>query len=860
MLSEKDRNILQKFSKVQNACAQLKNAIAVIYENALSNEELTSMSGGSDTEKSVATSAASMISTYLANARASVDIIKICDYYKYEADISNKIPYFKQPIISNSDLEALIFMDKNLTKSRDTKTNDALKFFGETELQALISYSLSKKFPSSNKQSLENLKEYLLSDKNLKDWARDMTILEGVPSLATKVNPKITKQEIENIQVDLFKAYIGALILDRGYLGLEDVYRWMEKLTFTKIQLLKFSNLRGLYANDLKTQLEQFMIGNKSGQSLQFINSNEGGIHRVKVTLGQTVLGQAEALTEDLANKKAASNILSNTSLLSKYSVHHESIPIYSVAKEEPIKKKQVANNTKSDIFEKSSQNDKILQPPNHETSAMNIQPSQVSAATNKNVAHVANQQPLLTADALNEQIMSQLTSKMASMVSQLTSQILQNNNMSLSTEQITKELTSSSIKSTSQPETIVQEEPSKIIVPKNIVATEDKNTKFEKESAANSSNTTVNGSAEIAQIPKEEEITSNVNNTSPLVPKIKNTRNVLTNSLEKKKNASTTDSTTQNNGDSKTAKSLLKKEIPPVPKVGVSLKDLPKIPPKQFASSETKNNSHTESIVNDQFQNKDNTQRSQETRTEKPEDIESGNTTVLSEESIRRINKIQSTNPIKLPLKTLCDKGAKAKVYEIFGRFKMYPDYTTIQLGVNDFYSICSIRGEEDSFMGEGRGTSKKIAEQIAATEALENERLKELVETRKKQVEKLLGCNIEDLEQSDSDAAIDEVDTYKHFQPQEDKQELPVFDTCDKSSMTRLYAIMGQYRLYPKYESVQEAHNIFHSICKVKGTAVVLSEGRGTTKKISQQIAAENALEGDVLAELLSEIALEE
>lgn len=851
MLSEKDRNILQKFSKVQNACAQLKNAIEVIYANALSNEELATMSSGSDTERSVATSAASMISTYLANARTSVDIIKICDYYKYENDISNRIAYFKQPVVSDTTIEELIFMDKHLTKAPGTKTNDTLKFIGETELQALISYSLSKKFPSANEQSLSKLREYLLSDKILKDWANGMTILERVPSLATKVKPNVTKQEIENIQIDLFKAYIGALILDRGNLGLEDVYRWVERLISTKIQFLKFSNLRGLYANDLKTQLEQFMIGNKSGQSLEFINSNEGGVHRVKVTLGQTVLGQAEALTEDLANKKAASNILSNTSLLSKYSVHHESIPIHPIIKEEPVKKEPASNNIKDETTTKVAQKDNKPQLTNSETDTKNTQAVQVPSTTEKSTADMAKAQPILTADALNEQIMNQLTSKMASMVSQLTSQFLQNNNISIPTEQIVKETITSNTNTTSQQGTIDLEDQNVTTIEVNGATAENRKTKTIEKSAQHNSITTTNGNIENAPLPKKFEITSNLNNANPHVPKIEKARNVLTNSLEKKHGISTTDSTTEPVSDNKTTKMLMKKGIPPLPKIGLSLKDLPKMSQKELGSFETENNKQTNTTVNEQ--------QPQEAKKVNSEDIESTNTITLSEESARRIKKVKSTDPIKLPLKTSCDKGAKAKVYEIFGRFKMYPDYTTIQLGVNDFYSICSIRGEEDSFMGEGRGNSKKIAEQIAASEALENERLKELVEARNKQVEKLLGVKIEDLEHSSSDV-VDEVDTYKYFQPQEDPKELPVFDTCDKSSMSRLYAIMGQYRLFPEYESVQEAANIFHSICKVKSTAVILSEGRGTTKKISQQIAAENALEGDVLAELLSEIALEE
>lgn len=901
MVSGEEKDILNKFSKVQNACSQLKNCIEVIYDNALSNEELATMSGGSTIERSVATSAASMISTYLANARTSVDIVKICDYYKYDADISDKIPYFKQPVVSDRALEDLIFVDKELNNAKDKKDNDILKFVGETELETLISYVLAQKFPYANEFALEKLKTYLLSPKNLNSWASEVDILKTLPSIAGKAKPDITKPEITSLQIGAFKAYIGALVLDRDSLSLDDVSRWIERLAATKLKLMKFANLRGLYANDLRTQLEQFMVGNKSGQSLQFNHTVKGGVCHAKVTLGQTVLGQAEGLTGTIADREASSNILSNTALLSKYSVHEESIPIKPFTKEEAINKESVASVTKQEATNKdtvalvtkeeplkdevTSKVVKKVIPTTQQTKAEppKIQKKKEISQSTKEIS--AAPAPMLTAEALNEQIMSQLSSKMASMVSELTSQILQNNNIPIANDQAIKDMAAAQVKTAVNPTPAPSTEPKKqspkplavqncnIAVPKKIlvpVVHEKANIPVKVKALIDLEK--MEGPAK-TEIPKSTPFSKE---ETPLASKIELAKNILTKSIEQKKETAATNSKAEiapievTTGEKK-INNFLKKGIPPIPKIGAPLKAMPRMPIKRTTPTPSDNSFEKKS---QQVANGINVEEPQvevpqaeepqseepqtvELQAEKPE-VEERNITVQSEEATERIKKLESTDPIKLPLKTSCDKQAKAKIYEIFGRFKMFPDYTTVQLGVNDFYSICSIKDEEDSFMGEGRGSSKKIAEQIAATEALDNDRLKELVDARNKEVEKLLGVKMDDLNQEPE--IVDEVATYKYFQPQESAEELPIHDTCDKTSMARLYAFMGPYRLFPEYESVQQAPNVFHSICKIRNTAVVLSEARGNSKKTSQQIAAEKALSSEELAEFLSEITPEE
>lgn len=74
--------------------------------------------------------------------------------------------------------------------------------------------------------------------------------------------------------------------------------------------------------------------------------------------------------------------------------------------------------------------------------------------------------------------------------------------------------------------------------------------------------------------------------------------------------------------------------------------------------------------------------------------------------------------------------------------------------------------------------------------------------------------------------------------------------FDIMAKQT---LYAILGRVHLLPEYVTEQKGINEYMTICKIKKCNVILGEGYGNSKKISQRIAASNSLHGDALQQFL-------
>lgn len=225
---------------------------------------------------------------------------------------------------------------------------------------------------------------------------------------------------------------------------------------------------------------------------------------------------------------------------------------------------------------------------------------------------------------------------------------------------------------------------------------------------------------------------------------------------------------------------------------------------------------------------------------------------TCLGSSSLQLSNNVLMTDPKELPLLKDCDKTCKAKLYEKLGKKGLLPNYATIQLDVNDFYSVCSIRNSKDFALGHGRGSNKKIAEQTAASYALKclNRENEECIKIE--DATRIATSNKESKgEQPDSNRK--QLDYYTHFQNDLGNQDYIIHHTSDKMSMAELYALLGSYHLVPTYKVKQVTINHFYAVCSIATTAIVLGEGHGTNKRIAQQIAAKQALESKQLTEFL-------
>ncbi|CCD24828.1 uncharacterized protein NDAI_0E00120 [Naumovozyma dairenensis CBS 421] len=73
------------------------------------------------------------------------------------------------------------------------------------------------------------------------------------------------------------------------------------------------------------------------------------------------------------------------------------------------------------------------------------------------------------------------------------------------------------------------------------------------------------------------------------------------------------------------------------------------------------------------------------------------------------------------------------------------------------------------------------------------------------------------------------------------------------DKEASEKLYALLGKSNMCPEYETTNEGDG-FYTVCRIKGMGITIGEGSGRSKKISQHIAAGNALRNKEVKKLLS------
>lgn len=283
------------------------------------------------------------------------------------------------------------------------------------------------------------------------------------------------------------------------------------------------------------------------------------------------------------------------------------------------------------------------------------------------------------------------------------------------------------------------------------------------------------------------------------------------------------------------------------------------------FTSDETSN------YVSDRLEDVAKTNKETEIELEQksgtlPDDDSTTQSTVNTEPKKESKGTVQRTTEEmrELPLNTTSRKTDKATLYREIGMYNCYPQYITIQLGLNDFYSSCHILNKQNSFLGEGRGSNKKTAEQIAATSVLESKSYKAFFNSERGDMDgtkseaydniHLLTDDEDDDHTKQDKNNPNSIENSQLFKPSY-YLDLELHTTCDKMAMTELYAELGKYGFQPEYQTQAIEINDFYSFCLVKNTSVILGEGRGTSKKISQQIAATCALDGEALKDFVTE-----
>lgn len=253
-------------------------------------------------------------------------------------DISKIIEYYnfdpKQTDLEEYTQGFPILLNGQPTKKTGTPEDNSqkLKSIGQNWLQALISLILYEKFPFADSDALETLTKKLVDNGN--------ECFKGYMDSTFKIDPKLSS----------FDVYIGSLIIDRSNgFQLEEIKEYIQASIQEKAKSLSLEMINGLYRHNPKFQVMKLLENNKTGASPQFnrINtqtkSSKGKDKNskkitIEIKLKNILLGSGSGNAVTDAEQNAAIDVLSKK-ILDQYSIYKNIQPTKKNDKEDKIKK-----------------------------------------------------------------------------------------------------------------------------------------------------------------------------------------------------------------------------------------------------------------------------------------------------------------------------------------------------------------------------------------------------------------------------------------------------------------------------------------------------------------------------------------
>lgn len=211
----------------------------------------------------------------------------------------------------------LVFSDQGLLDTAFTHTsyanehrllkvshNERLEFLGDAVLQLVISRYLYQKYPKKPEGELSKLRATIVREESLADFSRrcgfDRYVKLG------KGEEKTGGRQRAAILADLFEAFLGALLLDKG---IETVEAFLEEVVIAQVE-------QGNYAQvtDHKTALQEVLqVSGDVAISYQVVDET-GPAHDklfvVAVSVDGQQLAQGQGKSKKLAEQAAAKGAL----------------------------------------------------------------------------------------------------------------------------------------------------------------------------------------------------------------------------------------------------------------------------------------------------------------------------------------------------------------------------------------------------------------------------------------------------------------------------------------------------------------------------------------------------------------------
>ena len=209
----------------------------------------------------------------------------------------------------------LVFSDETLLETAFTHTsyanehrllkishNERLEFLGDAVLQLIISEYLYTKYPKRPEGDLSKLRSMIVREESLAGFARDCQFDQFIK--LGRGEDKSGGRNRDTILGDLFEAFLGALLLDKG---VEAVKSFLYQVMIPKVEAGDFERV-----TDYKTKLQELLQINGDVEIAYQVVSETGPAHaknfEVAVLINGRKSGQGQGRSKKLAEQEAAKN------------------------------------------------------------------------------------------------------------------------------------------------------------------------------------------------------------------------------------------------------------------------------------------------------------------------------------------------------------------------------------------------------------------------------------------------------------------------------------------------------------------------------------------------------------------------
>jgi ribonuclease-3 len=215
---------------------------------------------------------------------------------------------------------AIVFYDKTLLNTAFTHTsyanehrllnishNERLEFLGDAVLQLLISKYLFTKYPKKAEGDLSKMRSMIVREESLAGFSRycgfDQFIKLG------NGEEKSGGRNRDTILGDLFEAFLGALLLDKG---VDAVSTFINQVMIPKVEQGEYERIK-----DYKTSLQELLQAQGDIDIDYQVTSESGPAHakvfEVTVYVNGESMSQGVGKSKKLAEQDAAKNALTIT-------------------------------------------------------------------------------------------------------------------------------------------------------------------------------------------------------------------------------------------------------------------------------------------------------------------------------------------------------------------------------------------------------------------------------------------------------------------------------------------------------------------------------------------------------------------